>query len=68
MSGIPDPTDKLAADQFVNHRSGYNQKVEPLLEYLDRKPYATLASGEGRILAEEIHRLRRLVPDASAVR
>lgn len=68
MSGIPDPTDKLAADQFVNHRAGYNAKVESLLAYLERNPFATLASGEGRTLAEEVHRLRRCLSDASAVR
>lgn len=62
MSKIPDPTDRAAADQFSNHRAGYTKKVESLLAYLDRNPYATLASGEGKLLADEVHRLRSLLP------
>jgi hypothetical protein len=56
----PDPADK-GADQFqpVNRRAGYsNDRLTRLLDYLERWPHATLASGEGRILADEIHRLR----------
>ena len=47
----PDPADK-GADQFVSRRAGYQ------LAYLDRHTAATLASGEGGLLAAEIHRLR----------
>jgi hypothetical protein len=56
----PDPADK-GADQFqpVNRRAGYGtDRLSRLLDYLDRWPAATLASGEGKLLADEIHRLR----------
>jgi hypothetical protein len=56
----PDPADK-GADQFqpVNRRAGYGtDRLARLLDYLDRWPAATLASGEGKLLADEIHRLK----------
>jgi len=56
----PDPADK-GADTFtnVNRRAGYgNDRLEWLLDYLRRNPAASLASGEGGVLAAEIHRLR----------
>jgi len=56
----PDPADK-GADTFVavNRRAGYgNDRLEWLLDYLARNPAASLQSGEGGVLAAEIHRLR----------
>jgi hypothetical protein len=60
MPLAPDPADK-GADQFhpVNRRAGYAaDRLARILDYLDRWPFATLASGEGKLLADEIHRLR----------
>ena len=58
MPLAPDPADK-GADQFVSRRAGYQMdRVDWLLAYLDRHTAATLASGEGGLLAAEIHRLR----------
>jgi hypothetical protein len=60
MPIAPDPADK-GADQFqpVNRRAGYgSDRIALVLDYLDRWPAATLASGEGKLLADEIHRLR----------
>ena len=53
-------TDTKAADQFQpTHRAGYHaDKLCWLLQWLTDHPDATLASGEGGILAAEIHRLR----------
>jgi hypothetical protein len=54
----PDPADK-GADQFVSRRAGYQMdRVDWLLAYLDRNTAATLASGEGGLLARHIHALR----------
>jgi hypothetical protein len=61
VPSVPDPTDRLAADAFTTHRGGYgpeSEKLERLLQYLARHPHATLPSGDGGMLAAEIHRLR----------
>jgi hypothetical protein len=54
--------DTKAADQFqptVLHRSGYHtDKLAWLMQWLTDHPDATLASGEGRVLRDEIMRLR----------
>lgn len=64
MALAPDPAD--GADQFVpvTRRAGYgsaNARLERLLDWLDRRPAATLASGEGGLLAAEVQRLRALL-------
>ena len=53
---IPDPTDKLAADQFVNRRAGYGDRLERTIATA-RKGW-TLSAGEGAVLVEEIDRLK----------
>jgi hypothetical protein len=62
-------TDAKAADQFQPvHRSGYGDRLAFLMQWLTDHPDATLASGEGRVLRDEIVRLRAcvdaLAPDA----
>jgi hypothetical protein len=54
------PTDCRGADQFQpTHRSGYHtDKLAWLMQWLTDHPDATLASGEGRVLRDEIVRLR----------
>jgi len=53
------PTDCRAADQFQpNHRAGYGDRLAFLVDWLTRHPDATLASGEGKVLLDEINRLR----------
>jgi hypothetical protein len=66
---VPDPTDKIAADQFQpNHRAGYqSDKLAFLMQWLTDHPDATLASGEGRVLRDEINRLRACVERVRAM-
>jgi hypothetical protein len=53
------PTDCRGADQFQpNHRAGYGDRLAFLVDWLTRHPDATLASGEGKVLLDEINRLR----------
>jgi hypothetical protein len=53
------PTDCRAADQFQpNHRAGYGDRLAFLVQWLTDHPDATLASGEGKVLLDEINRLR----------
>jgi hypothetical protein len=56
------PTDCRGADQFQpNHRAGYGDRLAFLVDWLTRHPDATLASGEGKVLLDEIVRLRAQV-------
>jgi hypothetical protein len=56
MASIPDPT------EF--HRAGYHKdKLPYVMAWILRHPDATLTSGEGKILVDEIHRLRNLLWD-----
>jgi hypothetical protein len=57
--------DTKAADQFQpTHRSGYHtDKLTWLMAWLTDHPDATLASGEGRVLRDEINRLRAALGD-----
>jgi hypothetical protein len=53
------PTDCRAADQFQpNHRAGYGDRLAFLVQWLTDHPDATLASGEGRVLLDEVTRVR----------
>lgn len=54
---------ELGADQFQpTHRAGYHtDKLSWLLDWLRDHPDATLASGEGLVLAQEVERLRALL-------
>jgi len=58
--------DTKAADTFqpTNHRAGYGDRLAFLMQWLSSHPDATLASGEGRVLLDEITRLR-VVADAN---
>ena len=52
-------TDAKAADQFQpTHRAGYGDRLAFLMQWLTDHPDATLASGEGRVLRDEINRVR----------
>jgi hypothetical protein len=56
------PTDCRGTDQFQpNHRAGYGDRLTFLMDWLTDHPDATLASGEGRVLRDEIVRLRAMV-------
>lgn len=49
-----DPADK-GLDTFVSHRAGYgDDRLARIVDYLRRNPRATLASGEGGMLAQHI--------------
>jgi hypothetical protein len=53
------PTDCRGADQFQpNHRAGYGDRLTFLMQWLTDHPDADLRSGEGRVLLDEINRLR----------
>jgi hypothetical protein len=57
--------DTKAADIFQpTHRAGYGDRLAFLMQWLSSHPDATLASGEGRVLLDEITRLR-VVADAN---
>jgi len=54
-------TDAKADGQFQPvHRAGYGDRLEWLMQWLALHPDATLASGEGRVLLEEINRVREV--------
>jgi hypothetical protein len=56
-----DPADKQADGAFggvTSHRAGYGDRLARVEDWLRRHPSATLASGEGAVLLEEIDRLR----------
>jgi len=51
--------DTKAADNFQPvHRAGYGDRLAFLMQWLTDHPDATLASGEGRVLLDEIYRVR----------
>ena len=54
MTAIPDPAE--------NHRAGYHKdKLNYVMAWVRRHPDSTLTSGEGKILLDEIDRLRESV-------
>jgi hypothetical protein len=56
-----DPADKAADGAFggvTSHRAGYGDKLARVEDWVRRWPSATLSSGEGAVLLEEIDRLR----------
>jgi len=62
MSQIADPAEVMGLDTFkpIIHRSGYaGDKLVFLESWLRRHPAASLFSGEGKVLLDEIDRLRR---------
>jgi hypothetical protein len=59
-----DPADKAADGAFggvTSHRAGYGDKLARVEEWLRKHPSATLASGEGAALLEEIDRMRAAI-------
>lgn len=59
-----DPADKIADGAFggvTSHRAGYGDKLQRVEEWLRKHPSATLASGEGAVLIQEIDQLRRQI-------
>jgi hypothetical protein len=57
--------DTKAADTFQpTHRAGYHtDRLAFLMQWLTDHPDATLASGEGKVLRDEIVRLRAALED-----
>lgn len=53
-----DPTDTDIFQKVTIHRSG-NWTLDEWLAFLTRQPFATLPSGAGKMLAQEIERLRK---------
>ena len=56
-----DPADKAADGAFsgvTSHRAGYGDKLQRVEDWVRRHPTATLASGEGAALLQEIDWLR----------
>lgn len=62
---VPDPTDAKADGGFGNHRAGYSPYRLEQAMYWGLKG-GTLMAGEGRILAQEIERLREELVAARA--
>jgi hypothetical protein len=59
-----DPADKAADGAFggvTSHRAGYGDKLARVEDWLRKHPSATLASGEGAALLEEIDRMRAAI-------
>jgi hypothetical protein len=59
-----DPADKAADGAFggvTSHRAGYGDKLARVEDWVRRWPSATLASGEGAVLLQEIDRLNKAV-------
>jgi len=57
-------TDAKGDGQFQPvHRAGYGDRLAFLVDWLTRHPDATLASGEGKVLLDEIVRLRAALGD-----
>jgi hypothetical protein len=59
-----DPADKAADGAFggvTSHRAGYGDQLARVEEWLRKHPSATLASGEGAVLIQEIDQLRRQI-------
>jgi hypothetical protein len=63
------PTECRGADQFQpTHRAGYHaDKLTWLLQWLTDHPDATLASGEGGLLAAHIARLESTIDRLEAL-
>ena len=64
-----DPADKAAGGAFGgqptgSHRAGYGETLARVEAWLRAHPRATLASGEGWALVEEIDRLRAAIKRA----
>ena len=67
-----DPTDRATdakADGAFqgSHRAGYGDRLARVEEWLRKHPSATLASGEGAVLLEEIDRLRAAIDRVRAL-
>jgi len=59
-----DPADRAADGAFGgvhSHRAGYGDRLARVEDWLRRHPSATLASGEGAVLVQEIDRLRAFI-------
>ena len=59
-----DPADRAADGAFggvTSHRAGYGDRLARVEDWLRRHPDATLQSGEGAVLLEEIDQLRRQI-------
>ena len=56
MTAIPDPAE--------NHRAGYHKdKLNYVMAWVRRHPDSTMASGEGKILLDEIDRLQEIIDE-----
>jgi len=66
MNKIPDPAETMGLDNFKgNHRGGYaNDKLTTVRDWLKKYPRATLTSGEGKVLLDEIERLESLLSES----
>jgi hypothetical protein len=65
-----DPADKAADGAFggvTSHRAGYGDRLARVEDWLRRHPTATLQSGEGAALLEEIDRLRAAIDRVRAL-
>lgn len=65
-----DPADRAADGAFggvTSHRAGYGDKLARVEDWLRRHPTATLASGEGAVLVQEIDRLRAAIERVRAL-
>jgi hypothetical protein len=61
-------TDAKADGAFQgSHRAGYGDRLARVEEWLRKHPSATLASGEGAVLLEEIDRLRAAIDRVRAL-
>lgn len=65
---IPDPAEIQGLDTFKQiHRGGYHKdKLQFLEEWITKHPYTTLASGEAKVLMDEIVRLRSKISNQSS--
>jgi hypothetical protein len=65
-----DPADKAADGAFggvTSHRAGYGDRLARVENWLRWIPSATLQSGEGAVLLEEIDRLRAAIERVRAL-
>ena len=65
-----DPADRAADGAFggvTSHRAGYGDKLARVEDWVRRYPTATLASGEGAVLVQEIDRLRAAIERVRAL-
>lgn len=61
---MSDPTGQDQFKEVANRRAGYiKDRLGFLRRLLTVHPYATLASGEGRILLDELQRLEQLLKE-----